>query len=59
MLTVVLRTDNSRVSLLEQVHTAVAVALVLAITYGLLLLAGPSAGSSESPARASSSGSWA
>jgi multiple antibiotic resistance protein len=41
MLTVVLRTDNSRVSLLEQIHTAVAVALVLAITYGLLLLAGP------------------
>ena len=41
MLTVVLRTDNSRVSLLEQIHTSVAVALVLAITYGLLLLAGP------------------
>jgi multiple antibiotic resistance protein len=41
MLTVVLRTDNSRVNLLEQIHTAVAVALVLAITYGLLLLAGP------------------
>ena len=41
MLTVVLRTDNSHVSLLEQIHTAAAVALVLAITYGLLLLAGP------------------
>jgi multiple antibiotic resistance protein len=41
MLTVVLRTDNSHVSLLEQIHTAAAVALVLAITYGLLLLADP------------------
>jgi multiple antibiotic resistance protein len=41
MLTVVLRTDNSRVSLLEQIHTAAAVALVLAITYGLLLVADP------------------
>jgi hypothetical protein len=41
MLTVVLRTDNSRVNLLEQIQTAAAVALVLAITYGLLLLADP------------------
>ena len=41
MLTVILRTDNSRISLLEQIHTEVAVALVLAITYLLLLSAGP------------------
>jgi len=41
MLTVILRTDNSHVSLLEQIHTEVAVALVLAITYLLLLSAGP------------------
>ena len=41
MLTVILRTDNSRISLLEQIHTEVAVALVLGITYLLLLSAGP------------------
>ena len=41
MLTVILRTDNTRVSFLEQAHTTVAVALVLAITFCLLLLAGP------------------
>jgi multiple antibiotic resistance protein len=41
MLTVILRTDNSRVNLLEQVHTTVAVAAVLLIAYILLLLAGP------------------
>jgi len=41
MLTVMLRTDNSRVSFAEQVHTTIAVALVLAITFALLLLAGP------------------
>jgi len=40
MLTVMLRTDNSRISLLEQVHTGIAVALVLGITYLLLLSAG-------------------
>ncbi len=41
MLTVILRTDNSRINLLEQIHTEVAVGLVLAITYLLLLSAGP------------------
>ena len=41
MLTVILRTDNTRVSFIEQVHTTAAVALVLAITFCLLLLAGP------------------
>ena len=41
MLTVILRTDNTRVSFIEQAHTMVAVTLVLAITFGLLLLAGP------------------
>jgi multiple antibiotic resistance protein len=41
MLTVILRTDNTRVSILEQAHTTAAVALVLAITFCLLLLAGP------------------
>jgi multiple antibiotic resistance protein len=41
MLTVILRTDNTRVSFLEQAHTTAAVALVLAITFCLLLLAGP------------------
>ena len=41
MLTVILRTDNTRVSFLEQAHTTVAVALVLAIAFFLLLLAGP------------------
>jgi multiple antibiotic resistance protein len=41
MLTVILRTDNTRVSFLEQAHTTAAVALVLAIAFLLLLLAGP------------------
>jgi len=41
MLTVILRTDNTRVSFLEQAHTTVAVVLVLAIAFLLLLLAGP------------------
>jgi len=41
MLTVILRTDNSRFNLLEQLHTAAAVALVLGTTFVLLLLAGP------------------
>jgi multiple antibiotic resistance protein len=41
MLTVILRTDNTRVSIVEQAHTTAAVALVLALTFGLLLLAGP------------------
>ena len=41
MLTVILRTDNTRVSLLEQAHTTIAVALVLLSAYILLLLAGP------------------
>ncbi len=41
MLTVILRTDNTRFSFLEQAHTTLAVALVLAITFCLLLLAGP------------------
>jgi multiple antibiotic resistance protein len=41
MLTVILRTDNTRVSFLEQAHTTVAVALVLLIAFFLLLLAGP------------------
>jgi len=41
MLTVILRTDNSRVNLLEQIHTAAAVAAVLASTFVLMLLAGP------------------
>ena len=40
MLTVMLRTDNSRISILEQMHTVAAVILVLAITFGLLLMAG-------------------
>jgi len=40
MLTVMLRTDNSRISLLEWIHTMVAVVFVLAITYGLLRSAG-------------------
>lgn len=40
MLTVMLRTDNTHVSLLEQIHTNVAVAVVLAITYAMLLSAG-------------------
>jgi multiple antibiotic resistance protein len=41
ILTVILRTDNSKVSILEQVHTTLAVAAVLLIAYLLLLLAGP------------------
>src|SRR5262249_3307880 len=41
MLTVMLRTDNSRVNVIEQLHTTVAVTLVLGITFVLLLLAGP------------------
>jgi multiple antibiotic resistance protein len=41
MLTVILRTDNTRVSFLEQAHTTVALALVLLITFFLLLLASP------------------
>jgi multiple antibiotic resistance protein len=41
MLTVILRTDNTRVSFLEQAHTTAAVALVLLIAFFLLLLAGP------------------
>ncbi len=41
MLTVMLRTDNTRVSILEQAHTTLAVVAVLAITFILLLLAGP------------------
>ena len=41
MLTVMLRTDNSRFNLLEQAHTTASVAAVLAITYVLLLLADP------------------
>ena len=41
MLTVILRTDNTRVNFLEQAHTTAAVALVLLITFFLLLLAGP------------------
>ena len=40
MLTVMLRTDYSRISLLEWIHTMVAVVFVLAITYGLLRSAG-------------------
>src|SRR5207245_10052904 len=40
MLTVMLRTDNSRISLLEWVHTMAAVVFVLAITYRLLRSAG-------------------
>jgi multiple antibiotic resistance protein len=41
MLTVILRTDNTRVSFIEQAHTTAAVTLVLAIAFCLLLLAGP------------------
>jgi len=40
MLTVMLRTDNSQISILEQVHTTLALVLVLGITWGLLLSAG-------------------
>ena len=40
MLTVILRTDNTKVNLLEQAHTATAVLLVLIITYVMLLGAG-------------------
>jgi multiple antibiotic resistance protein len=39
MLTVMLRTDNSRFSLLEQAHTTASLAAVLAITFVLLLFA--------------------
>jgi len=41
MLIVILRTDNTRVSLVEQAETTVAVVAVIAVTYCLLLLAGP------------------
>jgi multiple antibiotic resistance protein len=41
MLTVILRTDNTRFSFVEQAHTTAAVALVLATAFCLLLLAGP------------------
>lgn len=41
MLTVILRTDNSRVNWLEQFHTTAAVAGVLAVAFVLMLLAGP------------------
>ena len=44
MLTVILRTDNTRFSFIEQAHTTAAVALVLAIAFCLLLLAGPITG---------------
>ncbi|MFO1061467.1 MAG: MarC family protein [Dongiaceae bacterium] len=37
MLTVMLRTDNTQFSVLEQIHTTAAVVLVLAITYVMLL----------------------
>jgi multiple antibiotic resistance protein len=40
MLTVMLRTDNSHFSILEQIHTSAAVVLVLALTYLMLLSAG-------------------
>ena len=40
MLTVMLRTDNSHISFVEQLHTSAAVVLVLLITFVLLLLAG-------------------
>ncbi len=40
MLTVILRTDNTKVDFLEQAHTAGAVALVLIIAYVMLLSAG-------------------
>ena len=40
MLTVILRTDNTKVSFLEQGHTATAVLLVLIIAYVMLLCAG-------------------
>src|SRR5690242_12108337 len=41
MLTVILRTDNSRINLLEQIHTTAAVAAVLAIGFLLMLAATP------------------
>ena len=41
MLTVILRTDNSSVNWLEQLHTTAAVAGVLAVAFGLMLAAGP------------------
>jgi len=37
MLTVILRTDNTRFSIIEQAHTTAAVALVLALAFCLLL----------------------
>jgi len=40
MLTVILRTDNTKVDFLEQTHTAAAVLLVLIISYVMLLSAG-------------------
>lgn len=40
MLTVILRTDNTKVDFLEQAHTAAAVLLVLVIGYAMLLCAG-------------------
>ena len=41
MLAVMLRTNNARVSLTEQVHAVTSVVVVLAITYGMLLGARP------------------
>lgn len=41
MLTVILRTDNSRINLLEQIHTTAAVAVVLAVGFLLMLAATP------------------
>ena len=41
MLTVMLRTDNSRFSIGEQLHTTAAVVAVLALSFLLLLAAGP------------------
>jgi len=41
MLTVMLRTDNSRFSLSEQLHTTASVVAVLALSFLLLLAAGP------------------
>ena len=41
MLTVILRTDNSRINLLEQIHTTAAVAAVLAVGFLLMLAATP------------------
>jgi multiple antibiotic resistance protein len=41
MLTVMLRTDNSRFSLAEQLHTTASVFAVLVFSFLLLLAAGP------------------